>query len=56
MQMGQSPHPHFSSTFPCGSLFPIAQGMATTLGGVFSSAFSILIAVGASLGGLTKMP
>ena len=55
MQMGPgkcSPHPNFSSAFPWGGLFIIVWGIAATLGGVFSSAFFILIAVGASIGGI----
>ena len=54
--MGQcGPHPHISSAFPWGGLFTIVQGMAATLGRIFSSAFSVLIAIGASMGELAKM-
>ena len=48
--MGQcSLHPHISSAFPWDGLFTIVQGIATTFGGIFSSALSVLIIVGASI-------
>ena len=52
-QMGQcSPHPHISSALPWRGLFTIAQRMASILGGIFSSAFLVLMAVGTSVGGI----
>ena len=53
VQMGQcSPHLHsFSAGLLLWALFSTrAWGMAANLGGIFSSAFSILITVGASIG------
>ena len=52
MQMGQcSSHLHTSVGLLLWGLFSTrVQGMAANLGGVFSSAFSILITVGASVG------
>ena len=39
-----------SSAFPWDGFFTITWGMAVPLGGVFSSAFSVLVAVRASIG------
>ena len=53
--MGQcSPHLHSSSAglLLWGLFDTRAHGMAATLGGIFSSAFSILITVGVSVGGI----
>ena len=52
-QMGQcGPHPHISSSLPWDGFFTNTQGMAATLGGIFSSsAFSVLTA-GVSFGGI----